>query len=82
VSTVIVSDGTPEGTKVLVDGEPVKHVRGLTFSHYSGEYSQLEVELSVVELQHIGLEPTFLGLEEVPTEALEQELARRREDDA
>lgn len=78
----VISDGTPVGTTVYADGSPLRGIKGLSLFAQANDAVELCLEVQVVKLEFIGREARFEGLEEVPTEALEQELNRRREQDA
>lgn len=76
----VLSDGTAKGTTLYDDDGRILHrIRHVTWDMESTDpHAKLTVELDVVPLSAIGREVVWDGLDEVPTEALEQELERRR----
>lgn len=75
----IVSDGTVAGTLVLVDGEPLDAVAVDWYAEAEDAAACAVVELDLVPVELESGEVIWIGLDEVPAEALEQELGRRRE---
>jgi hypothetical protein len=80
----IESDGTPEHTRILTDaGEDIgRCVRSVRWSLDGGSVATATVELLIVKAPRLDGEVVWVGLEDVPAEALEAELTRRREDEA
>lgn len=44
----VVSDGTPGGTKVLVDGEPINEITGIRFSINTRDIGRVGLDLDLV----------------------------------
>lgn len=76
----IESNGTGPGTHLTLDGQPLPAVTGITWHVGEHEIATAEIEVQVVEAVTLAGEITWAGLELVPTDALEAELARRHDD--
>lgn len=75
----ITSDGTARGTKVYANGGEIIPVRSIIIS---ADYEKvaIELEVAVVEAKMLSGDVTWVGLEHVPRQALEQELEKRIDD--
>lgn len=74
----IESDGTANGTRVYdEDGNLVRGVTAITFAHRASGLPEIELHTVAVDTTTIEGEVRWVGLERVPTDALQGELARR-----
>jgi hypothetical protein len=71
------SDGTPRGTRVFVDGKPLKGIKSVWFEADVNDGPSLNIEVMVVKAEFIDREPVMHGLEEVDTALLVAELKQR-----
>lgn len=78
----VISDGTPKGTHILRDGEHLKGALSATVDFHVNELATLTITVRepFLELGTISGDRTFwIGLDQVPAEALVQELRSRGE---
>lgn len=74
----ITSNGTPHGTSITWCGQTIP-ARAVQWEIGAGdELARATVELDIVQLEAIGGAVEWSGLENVPIDALKQELERRQ----
>lgn len=74
----LISDGTPEGTHLLLDGRVLPGIIHIEWEADALSPTRAIVIVPIVKADIIGFEPRWVGLEEVPIEALEAELENRK----
>lgn len=76
----IESDGTGPGTRLTLDGQPLPLTTAVTWHVGDQEIATAEIEVALVEAATLAGDITWVGLDLIPTDALEAELDRRHDD--
>lgn len=75
--TVIINEGDHRKNAVYLDGYRLPRVTHVTVDAGPTEFPKATIELHIQRLEFVGKDVKFDGLEDVPSEALRAELARR-----